>query len=136
MFVIFIPKGIYEGTTKSWDNKFDQHLARKPFDGKSKTFTLFLVKEDAPDPLFPLPPRASAVWFSFQVFLVAPDSSTCLRTVSSLFVGSRKFPNFSSKHERSSKTFKIFHAILPLFEGNMLYFLSVFVEEHLGLIYR
>ena len=77
--------------------------------------------------LEPLPPcLSSALGFSFQVFLVAPDSSTCLRTVSGLSsVGSRKSLNFSSKHERSSETFKIFQAILPLFQGIMLYFLSV-----------
>ena len=61
------------------------------------------------------PPSSLCLGFSFEDFLVAPDSSTCLRTVSGLFVGSRKSPNFPSKHERSSETFKIFQAILPLF---------------------
>ena len=46
-----------------------------------------------------------------------------------------KFKKFFTKQERmhDKKVFKIFQANLPLFKGNVLYFLSVVVAESLVL---
>ena len=58
------------------------------------------------------------------------------RSRDSPFVGSRKLSNskkFSTKQPRKNdkKVFKIFQANLPLFKGNVLYFLSGVVAESL-----
>ena len=88
-----------------------------------------------PDLLFPLP-------LDLCPWLFSPGLSSCSRFIHLLahsvgYVrGHSEISKLFSEHERSFETFKIFQAILPLFQGNMLYFLSVFVEERLYLIYR
>ena len=59
-----------------------------------------------------------------------------LATASGFLVGRRKLPNskFSlSENDVLQKLSKIFEALLPLFQGNMPYFLSIVVDEYLDL---
>ena len=75
----------------------------------------------------------------FFVFPVVRNSSFCVRTASDVVVGIRNFQNLKVSPEGKNglqKSFKIFEAILPLFEGNMLYSLSAVVAEYLYLLYR
>lgn len=81
-----------------------------------------------------------ALFFLPTAFLssqFARGSSTSLRTLSGLVVGSRKFQSrfFSSKARAKFWNLQDIETILPTFQGNMLYFLSVVVEEYLDVQY-
>ena len=91
-------------------------------------------------------PSPSSFSLSLPLTYIARDSSICLRSVSCLLVGSRNnivFDRWQSEIT-NSKFFSqskndvlslkdIIEAIMPLFQGKMLYLLSVIVKEYLDL---
>ena len=77
---------------------------------------------------------------SYELFCNPQNSCSgfidSVRTASDLFVGSRILPNsklFLRERQEWQANLQIFQAILRLFQGNMLYFLSVVVAEYLDL---
>ena len=88
-------------------------------------------------PFIPLAPQPPSLSPSIQLF--GTHRLACAqRRVFSLEVGNYQLSNsiFSPQSENQLVKLSRYEAILPVFQGNMLYFLLVFVEEYLDVWYR
>ena len=85
----------------------------------------------------PYPPGYFFCRLFVQLFGIHRFAYAHRRMWSSGFGNFQNLKKFSPQSKNGlQKSFKIFEAILPLFEGNMLYSLSEVVAEYLDLLYR